>query len=579
LDAAPQTVEVNESDTQILTFTNTKKEGLVIRKIDEDSRQPLPHAIFSITKSNGEVINGRAETDINGLINLTNLDPGTYIISEMKAPDGYVLQDAPQTVDVKTGAPTEVTFTNRKAYGIQIRKIVKGTHEPLGDCKFEVEKANGEVVGSYVTDSSGIANVSGLEDGVYVVQEVSAPEGYKINKEPQNVIVKAGQLATVTFENERLAGIRIKKIDAVTKEGIYGVRFLVKDEGNRVIGEYATDQDGFIDLDDLVTNGESTVTFKVEEITAAEGYVLDSKVRTLKVNRGETTELVIENTPILGQIQITKKAGQDNPVTNQTKGTPLSGAVFEITNADTGRVVDTVTSDARGIAATNPIPLGRYFVQEVKAPAFYKINSQKVEVKLKVEGDVVQIEMYDDAANIKTSIQKTGNQTVDAGASMRYDFFNIANRSNTALDNFFWHDRIPTDTVRASTITTGIYNARVWYKINYKTNKNDYRLLADNLLSTNSYSFKIDSASLKLAADEYVTDFRYEFGTVPAGFCLKEKATLYVYVPAYMSNGYKIVNRADAGGSYQGEWDSSTTSWTTTIYRPTIPTPSIPKLP
>ncbi len=328
-----------------------------------------------------------------------------------------------------------------------------------------------------------------------------------------------------------------------------------------------------------MTNGESTVTFKVEEIAAAKGYVLDSKVRTLKVNRGETTELVIENTPILGQIQIMKKAGQDNPVTNQPKGTPLAGAVFEITNADTGRVADTVTSDARGIAATNPIPLGRYFVQEVKAPAFYKINSQKVEVKLKVEGDVVQIEMYDDAANIKTSIQKTGVQTVNAGTNMLYNFYNIANRSNAALDNFFWHDRIPTDAVRAGSITTGTYNARVWYKINYKTNKNDYRLLADNLLSTNNYSFRIDSSSLRLAADEYVTDFRYEFGTVPAGFRLTEKATLYIYVPACMGNGYKIINRADAGGSYQGEWDSSITSWTTTIYRPTVPTLSIPKLP
>jgi len=307
--------------------------------------------------------------------------------------------------------------------------------------------------------------------------------------------------------------------------------------------------------------------------------VLDKKVKTLKVNCGKTTELVIENTPILGQIQVLKKAAQDNIVTNQTKGTPLAGAVFEITNADTGRVVDTITSDARGIAATNPIPLGRYFVQEVKAPACYQLNSQKVEAKLKVEGDVVQIEMYNDAANIKTTIQKTGNQTVDAGANMRYDIYNVANESNVALDNFFWHDRIPTDAVRAGSITTGKYNGRAWYKITYKTNKRDYQTLADNLLSTSSYAFKVDSASLKLAADEYVTDIRYEFGKVPAGFKMTEKATLFVYVPAYMGNGYKIINRADVGGSYNGEWDSATAMWTTTIYRPMPPAPKPSKLP
>ena len=92
---------------------------------------------------------------------------------------------------------------------------------------------------------------------------------------------------------------------------------------------------------------------------------------------------------------------------------------------------------------------------------------------------------------------------------------------------------------------------------------NDYRTLADNLLSTNAYSFKIDSGSLKLAAGEYVTDIRFEFGTVPAGFKMTEKATLLVYVPDYMANGYNIINRADCGGSYQGEWDNAASAWVT----------------
>ncbi len=252
--------------------------------------------------------------------------------------------------------------------------------------------------------------------------------------------------------------------------------------------------------------------------------------------------------------------------------------MFEITNADTGRVVDTMTSDSRGIAASNPIPLGRYYVQEVQVPRFYQLNNEKVEAKLKVEGDVVQIEMYNDPANIQTTIEKTGNYTVDAGSNMRYDFTNIANNSNVTLDNFFWHDRIPTDAVRAATLTTGTYNARVWYKITFKTNMNDYRTLADNLLSTNAYSFKIDSGSLKLAAGEYVTDIRFEFGTVPTGFKMTEKATLLVYVPDYMANGYNIINRADCGGSYQGEWDNAASAWVTKIYRaPTYTKPTLPQ--
>lgn len=275
IDEPPKTVELREGQTYEVTFSNTKRSGLTIRKIDEDTRQPLKNAIFSISKANGEIVKDRAETDANGVITLTGLEDCTLIVTEIEAPDGYILQDMPKTIEVKAGGQYEMTFTNKRAYGLQIRKVIKGTNQPLDGCTFTVEKANGEMVGSYTTDSSGLATVTGLEDGVYVVTEISCPEGYRLDPEPQNVIVKAGELATVTFENEKLAGVRIKKIDAVTGEGIYGVRFLIKDEHNNLIGEYSTDQDGYIELDDLLTDGKSEIKIKVEEIAAAEGYVLD----------------------------------------------------------------------------------------------------------------------------------------------------------------------------------------------------------------------------------------------------------------------------------------------------------------
>ena len=578
LDKNPRTISLEQGKTYTLTIENTKKPGLLIKKVDAQTSKPLAGASFKVTRGDGSVVRENVVSDADGIVHLAELDTGTYIITETKAPDGYVIDEAPKTVELRADQTYEVVFSNSRSYGLQIRKIIKGTNKPLSGCVFRVAKANGEIIGKYTTNSAGLATVSGLEDGVYVVTELSCPEGYRLDSTPQNVIVKSGELATVEFQNEKLASIRIKKIDAVTKKGIYGVRFLVKDEANNLIGEYSTDQDGYIELRDILTDGKSEIKLKVEEIAAAQGYVLDSTVRTLRIRRGETTELVVENTPVLGQIQVVKKSSQDNPVTNQLKGSLLQGAVFEVENAETGRIVDTITSDSRGIAASNPLPLGRYFVREIKAPRFYQLNTQKVEVKLKVEGDVVRIEMYNDAASIKTSIKKTGNYTVDAGDNMRYDITNVANQSNVPLDNFFWHDRIPTDAVRVGTIMTGTYNARVWYKITYKTNKNGYRVLADNLLSTNRYSFKVDSGSLKLAIGEYVTDIRYEFGTVPAGFRMTEKATVYVYVPPYMANGYKITNRVDCGGSYQGEWDSSTSAWVTKIHRAPIYTkPTLPK--
>ena len=64
---------------------------------------------------------------------------------------------------------------------------------------------------------------------------------------------------------------------------------------------------------------------------------------------------------------------------------------------------------------------------------------------------------------------------------MRYDL-TVANNSNVPLENFYLHDRFPTDCATAKTITTGTYNTRLNYQITYKTNYNDYRVLATNLM-------------------------------------------------------------------------------------------------
>ncbi len=553
LNEATFTIENNSEYPTFFTIPNTRKKDIIVKKIDLDTGKPMQGVVFEGFKDGKSI--GMFTTGPDGTFTIDYADPGTYKFVERHTLAGYELSTVVLEGEHTTERDLVLTLDNVEQKSFIVKKIDSETKKPLAGVQFKIWR-----------------------DGVYVVTEVSCPDGYRLDPKPQNVIVKAGELATVTFENEKLAGVRIKKVDAVTGKGIYGVRFLIKDERNNLIGEYSTDQDGYIELDGLLTDGRSEIKIKVEEIAAADGYVLDDTVRTLRIRRGETTELKISNKPILGQIQVIKKSAQDNPVTNQPKGSLLEGAVFEITNADTGRVVDTITSDSRGIAASNPIPLGRYYVQEVQAPRFYQRNSEKVEVKLKVEGDVVQIEMYNDPADINTSIEKAGNYTVDAGSNMRYDFTNIANNSNVPLDNFFWHDRIPTDAVRAGTLTTGTYNARVWYKITYKTNRNDYRTLADNLLSTNRYSFRIDSASLKLASGEYVTDIRFAFGTVPAGFKMTAKATLLVYVPANVSGGYNIINRADCGGSYQGEWDNSTSTWVTKVYRaPAYTKPTLPQ--
>ncbi len=101
----------------------------------------------------------------------------------------------------------------------------------------------------------------------------------------------------------------------------------------------------------------------------------------------------------------------------------------------------------------------------------------------------------------------------------------------------------------------------------FKTNLNDYRVLATNLLTSNNYSIKLSASALGFAQGEYVTDFRYEFGTVASGFASSVKPTLQVQVNGNVSNNYKIINRADVGGQYLKEWQTANTVWVTTVYR------------
>lgn len=139
-------------------------------------------------------------------------------MTEIKAPDGYILQDTPKTFEIKDGGSMELVFTNKKAYGLQIRKIVKDTGEALPGAKFRVEKATGELIGEYTSNSSGLVTVSGLEDGVYVVTEIKAPDGYRLDSTPQNVIVKAGELTIFKPDGKNFPNTSINRI---IKNSIY----------------------------------------------------------------------------------------------------------------------------------------------------------------------------------------------------------------------------------------------------------------------------------------------------------------------------------------------------------------------
>ena len=186
---------------------------------------------------------------------------------------------------------------------------------------------------------------------------------------------------------------------------------------------------------------------------------------------------------------------------------------------------------------------------------------------LKVHNDLVRFEVLNTSDDVSVSIEKRGNQEVLTGDIMSYDFSNIRNDSNVALEDFYFHDKLPTDAVRLSKIVTGTWSERLTYSVEYCTNKKDrYRTLASGLSSKTSHTLDCSREALDLAAGEYVTDIRFEFGTVQPGFHEETKPVFYVSVLADLASGYRIINRADAGGRTGDEWIISKDTWVTVVW-------------
>ena len=423
---------------------------------------------------------------------------------------------------------------------------------------------------SYTTDSDGVIYLPEAESGWYTVTELEAASGYLLDTTPHRIEVKDGQTATLEITNHKSSRILLHKVDKATGKGIYGAVFLLYDSNHNPIGEYATDQDGYIYADEGLADGR----YYLREIKAAPGYVLDPELKTIYVRYGSTTEIEWSNTAECGQIQIIKKSADDNATNGLPVGTLLEGAVFEIYDK-AGNVVDTIKSDRNGRAVSKTLPLSRYTVREIKAPANYSINPTVMTAYLEFNGQIVTFEVQNTSVSTGVSIKKTGPVQAVPGQPIRYVFSQIKNSSNVALDSFYWRDQLPAQ-VTLSKIVTGSYNQPLSYKVVYKTNlSGDYRTLADNLSTSKVYVLDARPAVLGLAANERVTEVMFVFGNVKAGFAQVETPYIYATARSGLANNASVVNVADVGGLYNGQWIQAVSRWLTTVYTKT--TVKLPK--
>ena len=586
IDSAPQTVYISgkQQDVVQLYFGNSPKGSLLVKKIDSATHKPLSDVEFMVTTADGTVVgdaNGKYVTDSAGTFTITDIVPGTtLVVKETRARDGYLLDDAPQAATVKAGQTVTLEFRNQPQGSLIINKLSSADKKtPLEGVLFQITYSDGSFVdngalsskGLYRTDKNGQIILSGIT-GTVIVTEVETIKGYRIDdaSRSQTIEVRANDTQQLWFYNAPISRILLHKVDKATGKGISGAVFLLYDGNHNPIGEYVTDQDGYIYADEGLTDGR----YYLREIKAAPGYVLDPELKTIYVRYGSTTEIEWSNTAECGQIQIIKKSANDNPINGLPAGTLLEGAVFEIYDK-AGNVVDTIKSDRNGRAISKTLPLSRYTIREIKAPANYSINPTVMTAYLEFNGQIVTFEAQNASVSTGISIKKTGPVQAVPGQPIRYVFSQIKNSSNVALDSFYWRDQLPAQ-VTLSKIVTGSYNQPLSYKVVYKTNlSGDYRTLADNLSTSKVYVLDARPAVLGFAANERVAEVMFVFGNVKAGFAQVETPYIYATARSGLANNASVLNVADVGGLYNGQWIQAVSRWLTTVYTKT--TVKLPK--
>lgn len=580
LDDTPQTVQVKEGQTVTVEFRNQPLGNLVIEKWGRNGTTtvPLEGVKFEIKYANGQYVdaaggtlssNGIYYTDSTGQITLSGLT-GTVIVSELESVPGYTIDPASQsqTVTINPNDTQTLRFYNDAVGGVELIKVSSADKsERLPNTTFEIRRVSDDaLVDTVTTGASGSVFVS-LEDDNYYAVETESAEGFRLDSTPHHFTVKDGETTKLTVTNAPISGILIHKTSSTTGEGIYGVTFLLYDSTNTPIGQYTSDDRGYVYIEDLESG-----RYYLRELEN-EGYVLDTEKKTVYVKAGEVTEIEWQNTPILGQIQIIKKSANDNPINGLPAGTLLEGAVFEIYDK-AGNVVDTIRSDSRGRAVSKLLPLGRYTVLEVTAPDYYAVNPTVMNAYLEYEGQIVTFEVEDDSVATGVNIKKTGPAQVVSGQPIQYTLTGIGNTSTVPLTSFYWRDALPAP-VTLTRIVTGTYNQQLAYKIVYKTNLSGdtYRTLADNLSTTQNYVLDASPTALGLAANEKVTEFMVVFGQVKAGFAQVETPYVHGTVAQGLANNSSFVNIADVGGLYNGQWIMGVSRWVTSVYAKPEPLP------
>lgn len=257
---------------------------------------------------------------------------------------------------------------------IVINKNDTTTNEPIPNTTFQLTKTDGTVVANATTNSSGVAEFTGLYQNTYILKEIKANDNYILEANQQDVTIKYGETKTYNItNNHKLGNLKIFKVDKDNKQiAIGGVVFdLFSKEQNKVIGTYTTDVNGEIEINDLRIGDYSLI-----EKSTNKWYNLANDM-DVKIEWNTTQNQTIENELKKGQVKVLK-VDKDN---NEIK---LEGVKFQVLD-EKQNVLETIVTDSNGEALTSQYPLRDYsklYLRETETLDEYELNDEIKEIVL-----------------------------------------------------------------------------------------------------------------------------------------------------------------------------------------------------